>query len=150
MAEPIPEDLRDLPDIDVARGMSYCGTGQVYRKTLFLFREQIPGRLRRIRQAWDEGRWEDYVIEVHSLKSAARWIGAMDLGDQAEALEMAGRSEDLETIASDTPALLSRCQAPERNLVLSVNSTSAPFLSWALVLFFLFRGTPCPPPGKGL
>ena len=41
-----------------ARGMSYCGTGQVYRKTLFLFREQIPGRLRRIRQAWDEGRWE--------------------------------------------------------------------------------------------
>lgn len=25
VAEPIPEDLRDLPDIDVARGMSYCG-----------------------------------------------------------------------------------------------------------------------------
>lgn len=97
-------------------GMSYCGTGQVYRKTLFLFREQIPGRLRRIRQAWDEGRWEDYVIEVHSLKSAARWIGAMDLGDQAEALEMAGRSEDLETIASDTPALLSRCQALNETL----------------------------------
>ena len=116
VAEPIPEDLRDLPDIDVARGMSYCGTGQVYRKTLFLFREQIPGRLRRIRQAWDEGRWEDYVIEVHSLKSAARWIGAMDLGDQAEALEMAGRSEDLETIASDTPALLSRCQALNETL----------------------------------
>ena len=116
VAEPIPEDLRDLPDIDVARGMSYCGTGQVYRKTLFLFREQIPGRLRRIRQAWDEGRWEDYVIEVHSLKSAARWIGAMDLGDQAEALEMAGRSEDLETIALDTPALLSRCQALNETL----------------------------------
>ena len=116
VAEPIPEDLRDLPDIDVARGMSYCGTGQVYRKTLFLFREQIPGRLRRIRQAWDEGRWEDYVIEVHSLKSAARWIGAMDLGDQAEALEMAGRAEDLETIASDTPALLSRCQALNETL----------------------------------
>lgn len=80
LKEPIPEDLQDLPGIDVARGMSYCGTGQVYRKTLFLFREQIHGRLRRIRQAMEENRLEDYVIEVHSLKSAARWIGAMDLG----------------------------------------------------------------------
>lgn len=108
--EPIPEDLQGLPGIDVARGMSYCGTGQVYRKTLFLFREQIHGRLRRIRQAWEESRLEDYVIEVHSLKSAARWIGAMDLGDQAEALEMAGRAQDTETINANTSALLEECQ----------------------------------------
>ena len=40
----------------------------------------------------------------------------MDLEDQAEALEMAGRSEDLETIALDTPALLSRCQALNETL----------------------------------
>ena len=42
VAEPIPEDLQRLPGIDVARGMSYCGTGQVYRKTLFLFRGADP------------------------------------------------------------------------------------------------------------
>lgn len=89
--EELPEDLQNLPGIDVVRGMSYCGTGDAYRKTLFLFREQIPGYLRRIRQDWEEEKWEDYSIEVHSLKSAARWIGAMDLGDDAETLEMAGR-----------------------------------------------------------
>ena len=111
LSEHIPEDLQGLPGIDVARGMSYCGTGKAYRKTLFLFREQIPGRLRRIRQAWEEGRWEDYVIEVHSLKSAARWIGAMDLGDQAEALEMAGREKDLAKIADNTSDLLEECDA---------------------------------------
>ena len=110
VAEPIPEDLQRLPGIDVARGMSYCGTGQVYRKTLFLFREQIPGRLRRIRKAQETEQWEDYVIEVHSLKSAARWIGAMDLGDQAEALEMAGREGDREKVAAGTPELLRQCQ----------------------------------------
>ncbi len=111
LSEPIPEDLQDLPGIDVARGMSYCGTGKAYRKTLFLFREQIPGRLRRIQQAWEEARWEDYVIEVHSLKSAARWIGAMDLGDQAETLEMAGRGQDLSKIADNTADLLEECRA---------------------------------------
>lgn len=109
LSEAIPEDLQDLPGIDVARGMSYCGTGEAYRKTLFLFREQIPGRRRRIRQAWEEARWEDYVIEVHSLKSAARWIGAMELGDQAEVLEMAGRSRDLSKIADNTADLLDEC-----------------------------------------
>ncbi len=111
LSEPVPKDLQDLPGIDVARGMSYCGTGKAYRKTLFLFREQIPDRLRRIRQAWEQGRWEDYVIEVHSLKSAARWIGAMDLGDQAEALEMAGRAEELGKIADNTDDLLEECRA---------------------------------------
>lgn len=111
LSEHIPEDLQGLPGIDVAQGMSYCGTGKAYRKTLFLFREQIPGRLRRIRQAWEEARWEDYVIEVHSLKSAARWIGAMDLGDQAEALEMAGRERNLDKIADNTADLLEECDA---------------------------------------
>ncbi len=111
LSEHIPEDLQGLPGIDVARGMSYCGTGKAYRKTLFLFREQIPCRLGRIRLAWEEGRWEDYVIEVHSLKSAARWIGAMDLGDQAEALEMAGREKDLAKIADNTSDLLEECDA---------------------------------------
>ena len=106
----LPEDLQNLPGIDVVRGMSYCGTGDAYRKTLFLFREQIPGYLRRIRQDWEEEKWEDYSIEVHSLKSAARWIGAMDLGDNAEALEMAGRGGDLEKVNARTEDLLEQCQ----------------------------------------
>ena len=108
--EELPEDLQNLPGIDVVRGMSYCGTGDAYRKTLFLFREQIPGYLRRIRQDWEEEKWEDYSIEVHSLKSAARWIGAMDLGDDAETLEMAGRGGDLEKVHARTEDLLEQCQ----------------------------------------
>ena len=49
-------------------GHSYCGTGQVYRKTLFLFRKADPAASGASRQAWDEGRWEDYVIEVQPEK----------------------------------------------------------------------------------
>ena len=42
--------------------------------------------------------------------------GAFRLAAPRPALEMAGRSEDLETIALDTPALLSRCQALNETL----------------------------------
>lgn len=103
---PLPEDLAGLKGVDVHQGMGYCGTAEVYRKTLILFRDQIPGKFRRIEQTFREGLWEDYAIEVHSLKSASRWIGAMDLGDQAERLEMAARSGDLDQVREDTPALL--------------------------------------------
>ena len=35
----------------------------------------------------------------------------MDLGDQAEALEMAGKAADQAKIAAGTPELLRQCQA---------------------------------------
>ncbi|MBQ9852342.1 MAG: response regulator [Ruminiclostridium sp.] len=108
---PLPQDLADLQGVDVQQGMGYCGTAEVYRKTLLMYREQIPGKIRRIRDTFRAGQWEDYAIEVHSLKSASRWIGAMDLGDRAEGLEMAARGGDLEKVREDTPALLEAYQA---------------------------------------
>ena len=50
-------------------------------------------------------------MEVHSLKSAARWIGATALGDHAERLEMAARSGDLEQVSTETPVLLENYQS---------------------------------------
>lgn len=105
-AEPPPPDLADLPGVEVEHGMGYCGNAQIYRKTLILFREQIEGRRTRIEAAYREENREDYVIEVHSLKSEARWIGAMVLGDQAERLEKAGRASDWQTIRLETADLL--------------------------------------------
>lgn len=109
--EPVPEDLASIKGVDVAQGMRYCGTAEVYRKTLYMFREQIPGKIRRIQETFQGAAWEDYAIEVHSLKSGARWIGAMALGDQAERLEMAARSGDLEQVADETSVLLEDYQA---------------------------------------
>ena len=107
----IPPELLDLPGLDASRGLSYCGTIEVYRKTLTLFQEQTQGRLERIEASWKSGSQEEYIIEVHSLKSGARWIGAAALGDQAEALEMACRRGDTAQMDRDTPALLAAYQA---------------------------------------
>ncbi len=114
--EPVPEELLHLYGIDAGQGMAYCGTADIYRKTLVLFREQIPGRIRNIETALQEDHLENYVIEVHSLKSAARWIGAAKLGDLAEELEMAGRAGDKDKMAQGTPALLARYQTMEETL----------------------------------
>ena len=108
---PLPEDLTDLYGVDVQQGMGFCGTAEIYRKTILMYREQIPGKLQRIEETFRDGQWEDYAIEVHSLKSASRWIGAMELGDRAEGLEHAAREGRLDQVRKDTPALLEAYQA---------------------------------------
>ena len=46
--------------------------------------------------------WKAYTIEVHALKSSSRLIGALELGDDAEELEMAkGNEEEIARIKEE-------------------------------------------------
>jgi len=47
-----------------------------------------------------------YVIDVHSMKSALAHIGETDLSALARKLEMAGRANEIQTLISETPAFL--------------------------------------------
>ena len=114
--EPVPPDLAVLPGLDAAKGMAFCGRAEVYRQTLAMFAGQLSDRVRRIRAALEKEREADYILEVHSLKSAARWVGAEDLGSRAEALEMAARADDWRKVSRETEDLLARCAALEETL----------------------------------
>ncbi len=50
--------------------------------------------------------YHNYTIQVHSLKSSARLIGALQLSEQAKRLEACGNAEDETAIEAETPALL--------------------------------------------
>ena len=60
-----------------------------------------------IERAAAEGDLETYTIEVHSLKSTSRSIGAMELSELAKDLEESGKNGTWGTIIARTPALLS-------------------------------------------
>ena len=114
--EPVPPDLAVLPGLDAAKGMAFCGRAEVYRQTLAMFAGQLSDRVRRIRAALEKEREADYILEVHSLKSAARWVGAEDLGSRAEDLEMAARADDWRKVSRETEDLLAKCAALEETL----------------------------------
>ncbi len=107
----VPPELEGIPGLDAARGLAYCGPVEEYKRTLRLFLEQVPQRTARIREAWEQGRGEDYITQVHGLKSAARWIGAAGLGEQAQALEYAAKDGRQDAVRDGTPALLAAYQA---------------------------------------
>ena len=87
--------------VDVSVGLSYTnGDGQMYSAILKDFAATISDKkalINRLADAEDIGR---FTIEVHSLKSGAKTIGATELWEQAKDLEAACKTGDRQYVDS--------------------------------------------------
>lgn len=72
------------------------------------FGAEIQEKSDLIQRLADVGDMENYTIEVHSLKTLARTIGARELGEQAAYLEACGRGREAGEVAAKTPALVEK------------------------------------------
>ena len=130
MEEPVAEDaaeeLTEIPDdlkwiyetegISVPEGIKNSGGISNYIFSLELFLDTLDANAGVIRGAYESGNIRLYTIKVHSLKSSARIIGAMELAKLAEALEDAGNKEDRAFIDEHTGRLLSDYEAFKEKL----------------------------------
>lgn len=96
-------EIGDL-DTDLARSM--VGSDKLYFKILREYYKNIPVKSASINIYYQMKNWDLYTIEVHSIKSASRQIGAMGLSTLAADLETAGNQRDVETIDKYTNQLL--------------------------------------------
>ena len=91
-------------DTDAARNL--LGNDDLFRTVLKEYYRTIPERAKRIGQLKQQGDISAYTIEVHTLKSTSRQIGATKLADLAAQLEQAGNHNDLDMIRKYTDELL--------------------------------------------
>ena len=102
--EPLPWKIEG---IDVEIGMKYSGEDEnLYREVLSDYMDTIMEKAAVIEKAVAEGDLETYTIEVHSLKSTSKSIGAMELSELAKDLEMNGKNSEWGPIIARTPMLL--------------------------------------------
>jgi len=73
---------------------------------LKLFYESVDEKADEIEQFYLEENLKDYTIKIHALKSSARLIGATDFGEEAQQLENAGKSGDMEYIRAHHEAFM--------------------------------------------
>ena len=104
----LPEFLYKLKEIDINAGLTYCGSGESYMQTLRMFLDTAPANAAEIERYWAAGDVKNTTIKVHALKSAARVIGALKLGDFAARLEKAGDDGDLGTLERELGELVSQ------------------------------------------
>lgn len=86
----------DCLNIDAA--IANSGSEEAFRSVLKIFRDSIPDKHAELESCYSSEDWKNYTIKIHALKSSARLIGALELGDKAELLESAGKDGDIQFI----------------------------------------------------
>ncbi len=86
--------LEKLSFLDTQTGLSYCcDSEEFYEEVLRSYLEE--NHYEEIRQYYEKEDWNNYMIQVHALKSTSLSIGATELSKQAKGLEFAAKAEDI-------------------------------------------------------
>lgn len=104
-------------------GLSYCGNmRELYVEILNVYLDE--SKIDALNEFYANRNWEDYRIKAHALKSTSLTIGAVELSDEAKALEQAIVNgnidyvvdnhkevmEHYQAVLNEVKALLGRCE----------------------------------------
>ncbi|MBO4396870.1 MAG: response regulator [Eubacterium sp.] len=106
--EELPDTLDEFDMVDADRAAEALGSPELFRMIAEEYFKSGQETYDSIMESYTNEDYKNYTIRVHALKSSSRQIGAFDLGDMAEALELAGKSNDTDYIKSNTDDLLSK------------------------------------------
>ena len=110
-AAPTEEKTEDVLDdfymLDAERAVKALGSPELLRTIAEEYYQTGQENYDDIWNCYTNEDLKNYTIKVHALKSSSRQIGAFELGDRAEALEKAGKSNDWDYIRANTEEMLS-------------------------------------------
>lgn len=101
------EQYKEDGIINIRHGMKYAGGDEEqFRSTVGLFVSSSDEKRQRLQKFMSESDLKNYTIQIHALKSSARYIGADSLADAAYRHECWGNEENSRNIADDWNNLL--------------------------------------------
>ncbi|WP_051205661.1 PAS domain-containing hybrid sensor histidine kinase/response regulator [Butyrivibrio sp. FC2001] len=103
----LPKVLREYKGIDAGKGIEYCGDADDYMYVIQTYAKSVNDKAAQIEKNLAEKDMDNYIINVHSLKSTSLAIGATQLSEKAKALEAAAKEGKTDNIEEDTKQLLS-------------------------------------------
>jgi CheY-like chemotaxis protein len=97
----------DFPGLDVSYALTLTdGDIGLYLSALHIYLDQIPERAKLIETCLQRENFRRCTIEVHSMKAAARQIGALEMSTTAAQLEEVCKAGDRDTLNAELPQLL--------------------------------------------
>ena len=97
-----PMDKLYAAGINTAAGLKYCVDDEEFYKSLLIqFASESAEKIESMKAYYGKKDWHNYEILVHALKSTSKMIGAVDLSEEAKALEMAAKATDEEFITAN-------------------------------------------------
>ena len=92
--------------VNVEKALELFGDMDMYDATMSDFLEMIDQKLANLRKYRETGDMPNYAIEVHSLKSDARYLGFVSLADLAYQFELKSKANDLMFVYDNYKTLL--------------------------------------------
>lgn len=99
-------NIANIKELDVSRAISLLGSEKLYRTVLKEYYCAIDKKRNSILEHKNNEKWRDFTIEVHSLKSTSKQIGADHLSSLAAELEKAGNENNVDFIMLHTEEML--------------------------------------------
>ena len=85
--------------LDAEIGLQYCqGDESLYQAILVDFAEGAADMVQYLDEKLIEEDMKGYEIKIHSMKSTSRMVGALDVGDVAERLELAASENRIDDV----------------------------------------------------
>ena len=92
--------------LNIDQGITNCGSVEGYKEIIEIYLSSLEGKAQEIERFYNEEDYDNYTIQVHSLKSTSKVIGADMIADKAYELEMAGDMKNINLIKAETAGLL--------------------------------------------
>lgn len=81
--------------VDVKKSLELFGDMETYNETLETFLQEVEPKLKKLQEFKEIGDMANYAIQVHSLKSDARYFGFETLADLAYKHEMESKANNM-------------------------------------------------------
>jgi HPt (histidine-containing phosphotransfer) domain-containing protein len=109
-----PEEKKWYQKIECIDGdiaIKNSGSEDAFREVLKIFYDSIPAKTEEIEGLYADEDWSNYTIKVHALKSSAKLIGAVDIAERAQNLELAGKANNIDYIRENHEGLMKEYKA---------------------------------------
>ena len=100
------EWYEQIPMLESEVGIKNSGSKDAFLSVLKIYHDSYDVKAKELNDYFAEGDWKNYTIKIHALKSSSRLVGALKLGADAEALEMAGKNNDISFIQENHAAAM--------------------------------------------
>ena len=104
--QPEGENIMSIKELDTGAALKLLGSEKLFRTVLKEYFCAIEKKYQTIKEHKEAERWRDYTIEVHSLKSTSKQIGADLVSSLAAEMEKAGNDGDIDLINEKTDRML--------------------------------------------
>ncbi|SDB49987.1 HPt (histidine-containing phosphotransfer) domain-containing protein [Pseudobutyrivibrio sp. YE44] len=101
----------NIPGIDIEKAIKNSGSEKLFIELLGDIYKLMDEKIERVESYLAQKNIQNFTVEVHSLKTTCRTIGAMDLGEDFYTLEKLGKENNLEQIEALTPGVLNSFKA---------------------------------------